>query len=141
MPNVYHPFDTRLEHRAPGAAALAADTVLATINQRAQGRTDYTTVIYVESVEIASNDELYKWVIEVSNDNFTTVDEVAAMRDMGATEVRQSGAPDTVAGDRIEIDWSTEVNGVRYKDWRLKLFVSGTVATGIVAHAYSTIRE
>lgn len=141
MVNKYRPFDTRLQHRAPGAGALAADTVIDTINQRASGRTEYATVIYLEEVEIASNDELYEFVIELSNDNFSTMEEVAAIADVGATEVRQSGAPDSAVGDRFEMLWSTEKNGVTYKDWRLKLFTSGTIATGIKFHAYSTLME
>ena len=138
MPNKYHALDTRLQHRAPGSAAITSTAVVETINQRAAGRTDYLTKIYVEALDIFSNDELYKFVVEVSDDDFSNVREVAAIRDFGATEVRQSGAPDTLVGDEIEIFWSTEVNGVVYKDWRLKLFISGTTET-ITFHAYSTI--
>ena len=139
MPNKYHALDTRLQHRDPGSAAITSTAVVETINQRAAGRTDYLTKIYVEAIDIASNDELYLFVIEVSDDDFSTVNEVAAMRDFGATEVRQSGAPDTLVGDEIEIFWSTEVNGVVYKDWRLKVFISGAGSETITFHAYSSI--
>lgn len=141
MPNKYHALDTRLQHRAPGSAAITADEVVATINQRAAGRTDYMTKIYVEAIDIAGNDELYLFVLEVSDDNFVTTNEVAAMRDFGATEVRQSGAPDTLVGDEIEIFWSTEVNGVVYQDWRLNLIITGAATETITFHAYSSILE
>ncbi len=140
MPNKYRPFDTRLQHRAPASAALTATAVIGTINQLAAGRTEYSTIIYPEAIVINDNDELYTFVIEVSNDNFTTVDEVVAIRDMGATEVRQSGAPDSLVGDRMEILWSSEALGIAYKHWRLKLFVAGTTPS-ITLHAYSTILE
>lgn len=137
----YRPFDQRLEHRAAGAAALAADTVIDTITQRTNSRTEAITKIHLEAVEIATGDELYTFVIELSDDNFVTVNEVAAIRDAGATAVRQSGAPDSLVGDEFEIYWANEVNGVAYQYWRLKLFVSGTVATGVGFLAYTTILQ
>lgn len=138
MGNMTHPFDSRLEHRALGSAALTATTVLDTITQRAAQRTAYRTLVNVEALDIASNDELYELVVELSNDNFTTVNEVAVLTDFGATEVRQSGAPDTVAGDVAEILWSTEKNNVKYQYARLKLFVAGTTAS-ITLGCYSTV--
>ncbi len=139
MPNKYHALDTRLQHRAPGSAAITADEVIETITQRAAGRTDYLTKIYIEAIDIATSDELYTFVIELSDDNFSTVNEVAAIRDFGDTVVRQSGAPDTVAGDEIEIFWSTEVNGVVYKYWRLNMITAGAGSESITFHAYSSI--
>ncbi len=43
MPNKYHALDTRLQHRAPGSAAVTASEVVEKITQRAAGRTDYLT--------------------------------------------------------------------------------------------------
>ncbi len=140
MPNKYRPFDTRLQHRAPASAAVTATAVVGTINQLAAGRTEYSTIIYVEAIDIVGSDELYTWVIEVSDDAFSTVNETVAIRDMGDTAVRQSGTPDTVAGTRMEILWSTEALGTAYKHWRLKLFHAGATSS-ITFHAYSTILE
>ncbi len=78
-------------------------------------------------------------MLEVSDDDFSTVNEVAAIRDFGDTVVRESGTPDTVAGDEIEIFWSTDVNGVVYKYWRLNLVITGAGSESITFHAYSTI--
>ena len=138
MSNKFHALDVRLQHRDPGSAAVTSTAVVETINQRAAGRTDYLTKIHVEAVDIVSSDELYTFVIELSDDNFSNVREVAAIRDFGDTAVRQSGAPDTLAGDNIEMFWSTEVNGVVYQDWRLKVFMVGTTPS-LTYHAYSSI--
>lgn len=137
----YRPFDKRLEHRAAGAADIGSDTVIDTITQRTNSRTEAITKVHIESVEIASGDELYTFVIELSDDNFVTVNEVAAIRDAGATGARQSGAPDSAAGDEFELYWTNEVNGVAYRYWRLKVFVGGTVATGISFLAHTTILQ
>ncbi len=139
MPNKFHAYDDRLNHRSPGSAAVTASEVVDTVQQRAPGRTDYLTKIYVEAIDIATSDELYKFVVELSDDNFSNVREVAAIRDFGDTVVRESGAPDTVAGDWIEIFWSTEVNGVVYRDWRLNLVITGAGTESITFHAYTTI--
>jgi len=137
MPNKYYPTDARLEHRAVAQAAVTATAVIDTIDQRTAMRTDFTTIIGIEAIKITANDEIYTFVIEVSNDDFSTI-EVAAIKDFGATEVRQSGAPDSAAGDQHEIMWSTEVNGVVYDKARLKLFTDGT-SESITFHARSTI--
>ena len=138
MPNKYHPFDGRLEHRALASAALTATTVLATITQRAAMRTDYLTKVIIEAIDIVSSDELYTLVVELSDDNFATVNEVAAICDFGDTAVRQSGAPDTVAADEVEIPWNTERNGVVYQYARLKLFAAGTTPS-ITLGVHSTV--
>lgn len=137
MPNKFYPTDARLEHRAIASAAITATATVATVTQRVAMRTDYTTMIGVEAIKISANNELALFVVEVSNDSFTTV-EVAGMKDFGATEVRQSGAPDSAAGDQHEMVWNTEVNGVVYKDWRLRAIISGT-SPSITFHARSTI--
>lgn len=137
MPNMYHPFDSRLEHRALGSAALTTATVLDTITQQAQQRTAYRTLVNIEAIGIATNDETYQIVVELSNDDFTTI-EVAAILDLGATEVRQSGAPDSAAGDTYELLWTTECNGVKYEKARIKVFMAGTAET-ITLGCYSTV--
>lgn len=125
MPRASHDyaFDARLEHRAAGSAALTADTTIDTVQQRAETRTEYVTIIRIES--ITTTDEEYQFIVEVSNDSFSTV-EVAEVVSLGATAARIGGAPDNVAGDEYHLHWTTEVNGTQYKDWRLRLDVSGS---------------
>lgn len=137
MPNNYHSYDARLAHREVGAAALTATTVLGTITERAEQRTPYRTVIHVDAIKITANNELYQLVVECSNDDFTTV-EVAAMCDFGATEVRQSGAEDSAAGDYREILWSTEIGDAKYTKSRVRLIVAGT-SPSITLGCYSTV--
>lgn len=119
------PFDARLEHRAVGLAALTADTTIVTKQQRAQTRTPFVTNILIESIKISANNEQYQFIVEVSNDGFAT-NEVAGVLSLGATEARIGGGPDNVAGDEYQMFWNTEVNGQAYKDWRIRLDVSGT---------------
>jgi hypothetical protein len=137
MPNKYYPFDKRLEHRALGAAALTATTVLGAVTERAPQRTMYLTKVLLEAIDIASSNESYRVVVECSNDDFTTV-EVAAILDLGDTAVRQSGAPDNAAGDEYELYWCTEINGRKYKQSRIKLFTGGTTPS-IQLACWSTI--
>ena len=137
MPNMYHPYDTRLDHRAIGSAALTATTTLATITERAAQRTAYRTLATLGTTKISANNELYQLVAELSNDDFTTV-VVAGVTDFGATEVRQSGAPDSAAGDTAELLWTTEHNGIKYDTARIRLVISGT-SPSIVISSHSTI--
>lgn len=128
MGNMAYPFDSRLEHRALGSAALTATTTLATIDQRAAMRTMFMTKVVVEAIKISANDEIYQVVVEGSNDDFSTL-EVLAMCDFGATEVRQSGAPDSAALDEAELYWATEKNGVKYDKARIRVITDGTSET------------
>ncbi len=125
MPNNYYAFDKRLEQRAVGQAALTATAVIATVPQRVAQRTEYVTKFIIESIKTSAGDELYTFAIEVSNDNFVTV-EVAEILTLGHTSVRQSNAPTNVPGQIYEAKWSTEVGNSVYKDWRVKLFATGT---------------
>lgn len=132
----FHPFDSRLEHRTVGSAALTATTVLDTQTQRDKTRTVFLTKCYVESIDVANGDETYTLQVELSNDNFTTIDEVAAQRVMGdATQLSEAG--DTEVGDEYEMRFSTEVNGVTYQYWRVRLVVAGT-SPSMGLHCYST---
>lgn len=139
MPNIFRNFDSRLEHRALGSAAMTSTTTLVTKAERVAQRTRYVTKAIIEAIDIASNDEVYTLVAEVSNDAFSTK-EVAGILSFGPTETRVGGAPDNVAGDEYDLHWSTEVNGVVYKDWRLRLIVGGTTPT-ITLGCWSGVEE
>lgn len=117
--------DSRLEVRNVGLAALTANTTLFTHNQRGNTRTAYVAVINIESIKISANNEEYRFIMEVSNDDFSTV-ETAAILSLGATEARLGGGPDNVVGDAYDFMWCTEVNGTQYKSWRIRLVVAGT---------------
>lgn len=125
MPNLIHPVDSRLLHRELAQAALTATTTLGTYNQRTAMRTSYVTQIIMEAIKVSAGNELYTVVVEVSNDSFTTV-EVAAILSLGHTSVRIGGAPSNAAADTRQFYWTTEVNGVVYKDWRIRVIMAGT---------------
>jgi len=134
----YRALDSRLQHRAPASAAQTATATVETLDQTVAMRTEFVTKIYLEAIAIDGNDESYTFTIELSDDNFSTVNEVAAIRDFGATEVRVAGAPDSVAGDIIEMFWASEVNGIAYRYWRLRCTHAGATSS-ITYHAYSSV--
>lgn len=125
LPSHARPFDARMEHRKITDPAITTSQVIASFSQRAQSRTPYVTSIVLGTTKISANDEEYRFIVELSNDDFTTV-ETAAILSLGATEARLGGGPDNVAGDEYQMFWHTEVNGQSYKDWRIRLEVSGT---------------
>ena len=132
-----YPFDSRLEHRAAGQAALTADTTLGDFDQRAQTRTEFLTKVYVESIDTTTGDEKYVIRAELSNDDFTTVDAVGGILELGdATQL--ASATDTAVGDELEMRWTTEVAGTVYQHWRIRLDVSGT-SPSLGAIVYSTV--
>lgn len=134
MPNKYYPFDSRLEHRAVGLAALTATATLGTISQKVAMRTEYTTVLNIESIDVASADEKYDLVVEVSNDSFSSY-EVAANLVLGHSSTRLASMSNA-AGDAYDFEWNTEINGVSYKDARLRLVISGTTPSiGLSCHS------
>lgn len=125
MPNIMHPVDARLLHRELGQAALTATATLGSYSQRTAMRTSYITQLFIEAIDVSSANELYTVIVEVSNDSFTTV-EVAAVVSLGHTSVRLGGAPSNAAGDRRQIPWTTEVNGIVFRDWRIRVIMAGT---------------
>jgi hypothetical protein len=137
MGNITSSFDVRLQHRAPGAAAITTTTTLDTIPERVAQRTVYRTIVNVEAIKISANNELYNLVVQLSNDSFTTIEQ-AAILSMGATEVRVGGSKDSLAGDTYEIMWSTEADGIKYAAARLQLILAGT-SPSITINSYSAI--
>lgn len=97
----------------------------------------YLTKVMLEAIKISANDESYKVVVECSNDDFSTV-EVAAILSLGATEVRESNAPDSAAGDEYDIYWCTEINQRKYQKSRIRLVAGGT-SPSITLSSHSTI--
>lgn len=135
--NMHRPYDSRLELRAAGSAALTATATLATFDQTAAVRTEFNLQGFLEAVKISANNELYRLVVELSDDDFVTVNEVALIKDFGATEVRQSGAPDSAATDEFDLPFTTEMNGVSYRYWRVRMIISGT-SPSITFNAFAT---
>ena len=125
MSNFAHSFDIRLEHRALASAALTATATIATLTEPAAQRTAYRTLVDIEAIKISANNELYEVIIQLSNDDFATVEQGAVLS-LGATEVRAGGSVDNAALDAYEMLWTTQVNGTSYAQWRVRLVASGT---------------
>ncbi len=94
-------------------------------------RIDGTVIVEVTEVEIASNDERYLIVAQVSNSpTFASGVKNVGILELADTVVAAGGADDGVVG-HYEFGISNEVNGVAFRFLRLFTDVSGTIATGI----------
>lgn len=118
-------FDARLEHRAAGSAALTATTTIGTVNQKAETRTPAITTIRLETCKVSAGDESYIFLWEVSNDAFSNT-ECAAILELGHSSVRTGSTGSSAAGDEYQVPFVTEVNGVSYKSWRIRMVAAGT---------------
>lgn len=138
MPNKFYPYDARLDSRLPGQAAITATQNFTAILQRAAMRTEYLTKVTLEVIKVSALNESYLFAVQVSNDNFVTT-ECAALLSLGHSSVRLASSASNLAPATFEFDWSTEVGGVVYKDWRVRLILAGT-APSIQCAINSTIR-
>ncbi len=137
----FYPLDSRLQHRAPGSAALTADTTLGSITHLGTTRTEALTKFYIESIDVAGGDEVYEIRVELSDDDFAggDVERVAAIwRGGDATVI--TDRTDTPVGFEGELRWTNEVNGVVYPYVRIRLDGTGsTFSLGI--HCYTTLMQ
>lgn len=93
-------------------------------------------VIDVGSIEIASNDELYRLIVKGSDtEDFSGAIENLAELSLGAAEVRPGIAGDSLPG-RYELPFVNGQADRTYRYIRLWIGVSGTVATGISFGAF-----
>lgn len=118
-------------------AGLVAASAAATVASAAKvidvgnARFEAVAIIDVTAVEIESNNEEYDILIQGSSvENFGSNIQTLAQLNLGATEVRQGGAIDSVAG-RYELPFINQQADVTYPYIRVYIVVAGTVATGI----------
>lgn len=131
-------FDAEMQLKDAGlVAASAAATVggVAKVIDFGPGRFEGIIVIDVSAIEIASNDEEYTIVLQLSADSaIASGVEIGAMMNLGALELRTGDvgdfSVDSVAG-RYELPFVNEQADVTYRYGRLYTVVSGTIATGI----------
>lgn len=122
------------------SAAAQVDAEAKVVDLGANVRHDLRVIIDATAVEIASNDEVYTILAQVSD----TVDFSGAIKNAGAielaaTEVAAGGADDAAAG-RYELHFTNEVAGTNYRYLRIYTVVAGTVATGINYTAWGTVQ-
>lgn len=115
---------------ADGAAAMTADgvTQVASANvskQLGPGRFEGVLIIDVSALDIASNDEVYTFLLQGSSASDFSTKETLVSLALGATEVRPGGAVDSVIG-RYELPFITEQHDTVYDYVRLYVDVAGT---------------
>lgn len=136
-------FDGELLLKDAGlVAADAAATVAAAakIVDFGAARVSGVVVAYVSAIEIASNDETYRVIVQGSNTaDFSGAKENLAELTLGATEVRPGGAQDSTVG-RYEIPFSNVQVDTVYRYVRIYTDVTGTIATGINYTAHASVR-
>lgn len=127
-------YDTELTMKDAGlVAADAAATVGGNAKILTVGDAVFkgVCVIDVTAIEIASNDELYRIIVQGStSSSFASDIQNLAELTLGATEVRPGGAIDSATG-RYELPFINEQDGVTYPYLRVYTDVAGTIATGI----------
>jgi hypothetical protein len=122
-------FDALLQLKDAGAVTASAAAQVASaakILDMGAGRFDGTVVVDVSALDIVSNDEEYNIIIQGSSSaTFASDIQNLAMLNLGATEVRDGGAIDSLVG-RYEIGVTNEQADVTYRYIRAYTFVAGT---------------
>lgn len=121
-------------------AGLVASSAAATVASAAKvldlgsGHVAGDVVIDVSALEIASNDEIYDIIAQVSPDAaFGTAGNIVERGSisLSAKEVKRSDCDKDDATGRYTIPFDNEVLGTTYRYLRLYTVVGGTIATGI----------
>jgi len=132
MPN--YTFDADLELKDAGlVAASAAATVGGSAQILDLGDAIFSGIVVIDAsaIEIASNDEEYDIILQGSNSaTFASGIESLAQMNLGATEVRQGGAGDSLAG-RYLMPFVNIQADITYRYVRIYTVVAGSIATGI----------
>lgn len=118
-------------------AADAAATVGGSAKTLEVGEAAFKGVLVVDvtAIEIASNDELYRIIVQGSTTSNFAATEILGHLALGATEVRPGGGIDSTTG-RYELFFTNCQGGVTYPYIRVFTDVSGTIATGINYSAF-----
>lgn len=124
--------DAGLIAASAAAQVSSADKILTVGNAQIYGE----VVVDLTAVEIASNNEEYDILVQGSTSaTFADTIENLGQLNLGATEVRQGGAIDSVTG-RYTIPFTNKQADVIYPYIRLYTVVAGTIATGINYSAF-----
>ena len=115
---------------ADGAAAITADGVTqvggaAATKKVGPGRFEAVLIVDVSAIKISANDESYTLLLQgASSSAFSAVETLVSLN-LGATEVRNGGAVDSVIG-RYELPFITEQHDTVYDHIRLYVDAAGT---------------
>ena len=120
---------TGLIKRATAQAALTADGYVGTQwDQGAAAASDCVLVVNIESIDIASSDETYKFYVVCSNQANRSDGEVVGFFQTGRASAL-AGSQETrdgAVGDRLVVPFRTEKNRTRFRYVDLYLDVAGT---------------
>lgn len=133
-------FDAEMEFKDAGLVASSAAAQVDSADKIVDvgaGRFEGVMVIDVSAIEIASDNEEYDILVQGSSSaTFASDIQNLAQMNLGATEVRQGGAIDSLVG-RYELPFVNEQADVRYRYLRVYTVVAGTIATGINYTAFA----
>jgi hypothetical protein len=135
-------FDADLEFKDAGLVASSAAAQVDSENQIVDLGTGLfrgMMIIDVSALEIASDDEIYDIVLQLSSDSdFGTAGNIveAAQLNLSAKEVKRTDCDADDSTGRYKLYFDNEHDGTYYQYARLYTAVSGTVATGINYSAY-----
>lgn len=115
---------------ADGAAAITADGVTQVASAAATkkvgpGRFEAVLIVDVSAIKISANDESYTLLLQGAPSSAFSAVETLVSLNLGATEVRNGGAVDSVIG-RYELPFITEQHDTVYDHIRLYVDVAGT---------------
>jgi hypothetical protein len=135
-------FDADLQFKDAGLVASSAAAQVDSSNKIVDLGTGLfrgKMIIDVSALEIASNDELYDIVVQLSSDSdFGTDTNIrdAATLNLSAAEVKRTDCNADDSTGRYKLYFDNEYDGTFYRYARVYTYVSGTVASGINYSAY-----
>ena len=135
-------FDADLEFKDAGLVASSAAAQVDSsdkIVDLGTGLFRGKMIIDVSALEIASNDELYDIVVQLSSDSdFGTAANIreAAQLNLSASEVKRTDCDADDSTGVYKLYFDNEHDGTYYRYARLYTVVGGTVATGINYSAF-----
>ena len=136
-------FDADLEFKDAGLVASSAAAQVDSsdkIVDLGTGLFRGCMIIDVSALEIASNNEIYDIIVQLSSDSdFGTAGNIveAAQLNLSASEVKRSDSDADNSTGRYKIYFDNEFDGTYYRYARVYTVVAGTVATGINYSAYA----
>jgi len=136
-------FDADLEFKDAGLVASSAAAQVDSsdkIVDLGTGLFRGCMIIDVSALEIASNNEIYDIIVQLSSDSdFGTAGNIveAAQLNLSASEVKRSDSDADNSTGRYKIYFDNEFDGTYYRYARVYTVVTGTVATGINYSAYA----
>jgi hypothetical protein len=136
----YFPIDKDTIFRERAQAAVTATGYVGTQKDlKAAVLTEMVMVINVEAIDLASTNEVYTFRVVGSNVADRSDGTVLGMAQLGHAATITIETVNTAAGDRIEIRFSTEKDGVNYRYLDLHLTAAGTTPS-ITFNAFASKR-